>query len=256
MKKKIFIVATIASILVSLTACKKQVDPIHGTEPVNMTFADNFPLQEFKQFGDQGDTLAQKALVEQYRNQLTANVLKNYPCVKEENINFLLGSGFAKDVKSGDGKTYSGKFKNELIIIINDPCKTDTLFLACGNGMLSPLRLNHQSDWGTGKQCRFIIKKGEGLAHYLPQLEEWATIAGELQIPIKNSKGEIVSNETYRTYLDKRYQGILFEGDLIDLCAGKIYNKAGQEVDFERRIEETKKANEKLAKKKSSKKRK
>jgi hypothetical protein len=102
--------------------------------------------------------------------------------------------------------------------------------------MLSPLRFDRQSNWGNGAQCRFTIRKGEGIAHYKPALEEWASIAGELQIPIKNSKGQIVSEETYRNYLDKKYEGILFEGDIIDLCAGKIYNKMGQEVDFQSRI--------------------
>jgi hypothetical protein len=238
-----------------MISCNKKVDPIHGTQPVDMSFARSFPLDRFHAAGLTGDTMIQKQLVDEYRKQLTSNVLFKYPCVQEQNIHFILGSGFAKDVASGDGKYYSGRFKNELIIVINDPCKTDTLFLACGNGVLSPLRFDNQSDWGNGSQCRFTIRKGEGIAHYLPQLEEWSSVAGDLQIPIKNSKGKIVSQETYKNYLDKKYQGILFEGDVIDLCAGKIYNKFGQEVDFESRIEATKQANERLAKTKAKKKR-
>ncbi|MDR2415658.1 MAG: hypothetical protein LBD75_03475 [Candidatus Peribacteria bacterium] len=250
MKKiKIFATLTLIVLIVCglVSSCSKKVDPIHGTQPVNTEFARNFPLDEFHQAGIAGDTTTQKQLVEQYRKQLTRNVLSQYPCVQEANIRFILGSGFAKDVASGDGKYYSGKFKNELIIVINDPCKKDTLFLACGNGMLSSLRLDHQSDWGNGAQCRFTIQKGEGIAHYKPALDEWASVAGELKIPIKNSKGEIVSEETYRNYLDKKYQGILFPGDVLDLCAGKVYNINGQEVDFSRRIQETEKANAKLA---------
>jgi hypothetical protein len=242
-KKKFATMALIVLLVCGMVSCSKKVDPVHGTEPVNTEFSRYFPLEEFHRAGIAGDTATQKQLMEQHRKQLTMNVLSQYPCVNECNIHFLLGSGFANDVESGDGKYYSGKFKNELIIVINDPCKKDTLFLACGNGMLSSLRWDSQSDWGTGAKCRFTIKKGEGIAHYKPALDEWASVAGELKIPIRNSKGKIVSEETYKNYLDKRYQGILFPGDVIDLCAGKVYNMNGQEVDFSRRIQETKKAN-------------
>ena len=252
---KIF--AVLAIVMMALASCGNEVDPIHGTVPVDTTFWSGttedtyFPLEQFHKMGEANDTVGQRAMVDKYRKVLTANVVAHYPQISnEKNIRFVLGSGYAKDVKSGDGKTYSGKFKNELIIIIDDPAIKTTLFLACGNGMLSPLELYTQSDFGTAEQWRFTIQKGEGLANYLPQLERWGSVANQLSIPIKDKDGKVVSQETYLNYLGK-YESLLFEGDVIDLLAGKVYNKAGQEVQFDRRQAETKKANRAAAKAKA-----
>ena len=205
---------------------------------------ENFPLDRFHELGQAGDTVGQRTLVDRYRKQLTSNVIRQYPGITDENdIHFVLGSGFAKDVKSGDGKTHSGRFQNELIIILNDPSIHDTLFLACGNGMLSPLEFSDRHDFGNAEQWRFTIKEGESLATYLPTLTEWGRTAEDLGIPIKNQKnGNVVSSDTYLNNLGK-WESVLFEGDVIDLLAGKVYNKAGQEVDFQRRLEESEKAN-------------
>lgn len=246
-----FIFATLAIATMALASCSKnKINPIHDTMPVDTTFwsgtggeAFYFPLDKFHQLGERNDTAGQRTMVDKYRKVLTANVVAHYPNIQDEkNIRFVLGSGYAKDVKSGDGKTYSGEFKNELIIIIDDPNVKETLFLACGNGMLSPLELYTQADFGTAERWRFTIQKGEGLANYLPQLEKWGAVANQLSIPIKDKDGKVVSQETYLNYLGK-YQSLLFEGDVIDLLAGKVYNKAGQEVQFDRRQAETKKAN-------------
>lgn len=248
--------AVLAIVMMALVSCGNEVDPIHGTVPVDTTFWSGsdgriFPLDEFHKMGEANDTVGQRAMVDKYRKVLTANVVAHYPQISnEKNIRFVLGSGYAKDVKSGDGKTYSGKFKNELIIIIDDPAVKETLFLACGNGMLSPLELYTQSDFGTAEQWRFTIQKGEGLANYLPQLERWGSVANQLSIPIKDKDGKVVSQETYLNYLGK-YESLLFEGDVIDLLAGKVYNKAGQEVQFDRRQAETKKANRAAARAKA-----
>ena len=120
--------------------------------------------------------------------------------------------------------------------------------------MLSPLELYSQSDFGTAEQWRFTIQKGEGLANYIPQLREWGKVATDLKIPIKDKDGKVVSEEIFTNYLGK-YQSLLFEGDVIDLLAGKVYNKAGQEVQFDRRQAETKKANRAAAKAKTKAKR-
>ena len=159
-------ILAIATIVVALASCNgSNVDPIHGTVPEDTTFWSGtdgriFPLDEFRKLGEANDTAGQRAMVDKYRKVLTANVIAHYPNIKDEkNIRFVLGSGYAKDVKSGDGKTYSGKFKNELIIIIDDPAIKTTLFLACGNGMLSPLELYTQSDFGTAERWRFSIQK-------------------------------------------------------------------------------------------------
>lgn len=247
--KKNIIIALVAILLVAFVSCNN-VDPIHGTQPVTNAFYtdangnENFPLDRFHELGQAGDTVGQRALVDQYRKQLTSNVVRQYPRISDErNIHFILGSGFAKDVKSGDGKTHSGRFQNELIIILNDPSIHDTLFLACGNGMLSPLEFSDRHDFGNAEQWRFTIKEGESLATYLPTLTEWGRTAEDLGIPIKNQKnGNVVSSDTYLNNLGK-WESVLFEGDVIDLLAGKVYNKAGQEVDFQRRLEESEKAN-------------
>lgn len=249
----------------AFTSCSDNVDPVHGTVPVDTTFwagvpaegqqisDTRFPLEEFRALGEKNDTAAQKALVDKYRKQLTVNVIQHYPQIKsEKSIKFVLGSGFAKKVKSGDGKTYNGEFHNELIIIINDEAVKDTVFLACGNGMLEPLEFKFQSDFGNAEQWRFTIQAGEGLANYLPKLEQWASVAKELSIPIKDANGKVVGQEVFTKFLGK-YESLLFTGDVIDLIDGKVYNKAGQEVDFKRRMAETKKANAKIAKEKAAK---
>jgi len=241
----------ITTIVVALVSCNgSDTDPIHGTVPVDTTFwsgtsaSTYFPLEKFHELGGKNDTLGQRAMVEKYRKALTANVVRHYPKITDEkNIKFILGSGYAKDVKSGDSKTYSGKFKNELIIVIEDSAVKDTLFLACGNGMLRPLELYTQSDFGTAERWRFTIQKGEGLATYLPELKEWGKVATELKIPIKDKDGKVVSQEIFSNYLGK-YESLLFEGDVIDLLAGKVYYK-GKEVDFDRRQTATYKANAK-----------
>ena len=248
---RIIVSMAIATIVVALASCNESdTDPIHGTVPVDTTFwsgtsaSTYFPLDKFHELGGENDTLGQRAMVEKYRKALTANVVRHYPKITDEkNIKFILGSGYAKDVKSGDSKTYSGKFKNELIIVIEDSAVKDTLFLACGNGMLRPLELYTQSDFGTAERWRFTIQKGEGLATYLPELKEWGKVATELKIPIKDKDGKVVSQEIFSNYLGK-YESLLFEGDVIDLLAGKVYYK-GKEVDFDRRQTATYKANAK-----------
>jgi hypothetical protein len=245
--KKNRIIALVAILLVAFASCKR-VDPIHETEPVTRAFYtdasgnENFPLEQFHQLGEAGDTVAQRELVDQYRKVLTANIIRQYPEITDENsICFILGSGFAKDVKSGDGKTYSGRFQNELIIILNDPSVNDTLFLACGNGMLSPLQFSDRHDFGTAERWRFTILPGEGLAHHLPELQAWAEVANDLSIPIKDKDGNVVSQEKYLNYLG-RYQSYLFPYDVVDVLAGKVFNQQGQEADFERRLAEAEKA--------------
>lgn len=252
MRKTIFIAFVAIATIAAMASCN--TDPIHGTAPVTRAFftdeegKSNFPLEEFHQYGQEGDTLNQRKLVNKYRKTLTANVVRKYSeySLTPENIKFVLGSGFAKNVQSGDGKTYNGKFRNELIIIIDSDTVKDTVFLACGNGMLSPLRLKSQSNFGTAEQWRFTIKKGEGLATYLPDLKEWGKTAEDLGIMILDEQGNQVTSETYMTHLGK-WRSLLFEGDVIDLIAGKVYNENGQQVDFARRKAESVKENARRA---------
>ena len=265
MRKKLFFTTMVIAVIAVMASCKSKksetVDPIWETTPVTNAFYtdangnENFPLDRFHELGQAGDTAAQRALVDQYRKQLTSNVVRQYPQITDENnIHFILGSGFAKDVKSGDGKIYNGKFKNELIIIINDPAIKDTVFLACGNGMLSPLEFSDRHDFGQAERWRFTILPGEGLAHHLPELQAWAEVANTLSIPIKDKDGKVVSQEKYLNYLG-RYESYLFPYDVVDILAGKVYNQQGQEADFERRLAEAEKANAKTKAKTTKKRR-
>lgn len=247
MKKIIVLFFIVLISVLSLNSCSTSTDPIWGVAKVDSTFSFNFPLQDFHELGMKGDTTRQKKLYLKHKAQLDRNVLNHYPCVKDvKSITYALGSGMAERVRSGDGKLYSGKFKNELIIMVNDSCKKDTVFLACGNGMLTPLKLSSSMNWGNPIQCRFEIQPGQGLAHYKPQLEEWAKTSGQLDIPIKNENGKVVKQTTYLNYLGE-YESVLFTGDVLDLCQNKVLNKKGEEVDFARRLKESKIANTKLA---------
>ena len=248
MKKNLFIalVAMIATIA-AMASCNN-TDPIYNGDPQDLRFSTGFPLDQFHAFGQAGDTLAQRQLVEQYRRQLTANVVDRYPNIQsEKNIKFILGSGYARRVKTGSGKTHSGKFSNELIIVIDDPNVKETLFLACGNGMLKPLKYYDSLDFGTAQQWRFTVKAGESLSTYIPKLTEWGKVAEDLGIPIKDPRnGNLVSSDVYLNQLGK-WESVLFPDDVIDLVAGKVYNKDGQEVDFARRLAESEKENARRA---------
>lgn len=251
MKKQFLSFALVISILTFFASCK-QKSPIWDRTPSDTTFSTGFPLTEFHKLGEANDTVAQKAIVNKYRRQLTKNIMSHYPCVRdEENVRLVFGSGKVKDLLSGDGKTYSGKFKNELIVIVNDSCVRDTVFLACGNGMLSPINFKSYSDWGSVEKCKFEIEKGQSLAYYLPKIESWGIKANELGIPIADADGKVVNHKVYMNQLGKWWSSYLFPGDIIDLCDGTVKNKAGQVVDFERRILETKKLKNKLLKQKS-----
>jgi len=268
MKRKLFITICVIASIAVMASCKSKevetVDPIHGTQPVDTTWwsgtptiandgttvsSTRFPLEQFYELGQQGDTAAQRKLVDKYRKQLTANVVAHYPKItSHKNIHFYLATGYAKDVKSGDGNAYSGNFRNELIIVINDRNAKDTVFLACGNGMLSQIDFkgfDYVIDLGVAEPWRFTILPGEGLAHHIPELQAWAEVAGDLHIPIRDKNGKVVSKETYLHYLG-RYESVLFPYDVVDILNGKVYNQAGQEVQFERRLAETKKANAKV----------
>jgi len=240
-------------VVISIVLCGCNTDPIHNGDPVDPSFGMNFPLEEFHRLGEAGDTVAQMELVKKHKKQLTANVVRKFPSLKnKESIRFVLGSGLAKDVLTGSGKKLSGEFKNELVIMINDSTVQDTLFLACGNGMLQKLFFRDYHDLGTAEQWRFTIEKGEGLAHHLSDIHAWVPVARDFPVRIKDKNGNVVPPE--RCLKEYGYwRTLLFPGDVIDMANGKAYNKLGQEIDFDRRQAETQKANQKLAKRKLAK---
>ena len=262
------IIATFVAILFAafFTSCNQSeqpieeetvVDPIYGTTPVDTTWwsgtneSENtyFPLEEFKALGRENDSVGQRAMVDQYRKVLTTNVVAHYPNIQDEkNIRFILGSGYAKDVKSGDGKTYSGEFKNELIIVIDDPQVKETLFLACGNGMLSPLEFYFQSDFGQGDPW-IEVKENDSYAKFFP--DTWGELAKDADVGIRDSKGEKV---TPRVYLQRRgkYISMLRAGDKVNLITGEVRDENWRKVDFNSRQHDTKVANAEKAKAKKS----
>jgi len=260
-KSIIFAIMAMAALTFAITSCNSEetaIDPIHGTIPVDSTWwsgineSTRFPLDQFKEFGRENDTLGQRALVDEYRKVLTKNVVRHYPQISNEgNIHFVLGSGFAKDVKSGDGKTYSGSFRNELIIIIDDPRVKDTLFLACGNGMLSPLEFSSQSNFGQGDPW-IEVEANDSYAKYFP--DTWGELAKDADVGIRNEKGEMVTPRIYLNYLGK-YVSMLRPGDKINLITGEVRDENWKVVSFESRQSDTEKANAKAkAKVKSTKK--
>ena len=255
MKKNIIIALSAIALFVALASCNsKSIDPIHGTQKVTSAFytnasgEENFPLDRFYELGQAGDTTAQRAMIDEYRRVLTANIVRQYPEITDENnIRFVLGSGFAKDVMSGNGKAYSGPFKNELIIILNDPSIHDTLFLACGNGMLKPLKFSDLHNFGTAQRWRIVIEPNKGLANYCPEFKKWTGIANELDIPILDKDGNVVPVSIYSNILGE-YTSYLWPYDIVDLLNGKVYDSTGVEVKFDVRLEAAKARAEQEAK--------
>lgn len=253
MKRSIFL-AVMAIVFVAFASCNRhneEIDPIYGTKPVTNAFytdADgerNFPIEEYHRLGQKGDTTTQRALVNAYRKQLTRNVVRQYPQISEEkNIHFILGSGFAKDVMSGDGKTYSGKFKNELIIIIDDPAVKDTVFLACGNGMLSPISFDSQTNFGEG-DAWIEVKENDSYAKFFP--DSWGERAKKADVGIRDERGKMVTPETYRTN-GGNYYSMLRPGDKINIITGVVVDENWKRVDFRSRQYDTERANRRNSK--------
>lgn len=168
-----------------------------------------------------------------------------------DSIVFSYGSGTATGVQDSAGKRHDVVYENQLIARIWTKPLTRLgnpiiVFVRCLNGLID---IHGDRQIGT-EMIGFYIKKGEGLAHHLPELVAWATTAKDFNVPIRDKKGKITSYTTYLNYLGK-YESVLFEGDFVNLYEGKVYHD-GREVDFDQRLAETKKANA-LAKKKAKK---
>lgn len=245
MKTNIFFVAIVA-ILVSLTfsSCKKK------------NVVTDFPAVH------QWDTHAKQTwdtIKKMPQDQILPFVKKEVPNlvptllsdpvfakVHVDSVYFTFGSGKADGVADSTGATHDGVYEKELIAnIITTPAikgKNPTkIFVTCLNGA-------HYIEGDNvlgGVDLGFRIAKGEGLAKHQPEMKVWANTSNDFGIPIRDEKGNIISYEKYTTYLG-RYWSVLFEGDFVNLYEKKVYNKAGQEVDFGRRLAETKEANKVL----------
>lgn len=123
------------------------VDPIHGTKPITLALAKDFPLDDFYQLGEKGDTTAQKEIIKKYQNVISKNIYTYYPDIDCTNtIKFVLASGSVKDVVAADGETYAGEFENEFIVVLGGNGREDTIFVAGAQRALSPIVWRSYSD--------------------------------------------------------------------------------------------------------------
>jgi len=265
--KKIFITIMVIATIVAMASCKKEViDPVNDVTPVDTTFwAGNvvtpdgdtilattnsrFDLDAFHALGTENKISEMRQMVDKHRMELTANVVAHFPeLTQPDSIHFELWTGYVKEVQSGDGNTYSGEIRNELVFRITDPKVKTIVFLACGNGMLSDVSELEQGltriDFGTANPWLFVIERGQGLANHLESLQDWVRVAKNFPVPIKDENGKVVSPDVclknYGTWTTA-----LFTGDTIDMVRMEVRNAKGQKVDFERRKLETQKANAK-----------
>jgi len=258
MKKSSLFMAILAFAAIALitlaTSCNSQnktLNPVRDVKPVDTTWWSGtsiigedsiivesgcFPLHHFHALGDRGDTAAQYRLFKEHLRDLTINVKSHYPSIQShENIRFYLASGFATDVESGDGNSYSGDIKNELLIVISDPTVHKTLFLACGNGMMSETSMGLNCVyWGTAIPWEITIKEGQSLAYYFPNLDVWADLAEKLGIPIVNEKGRLVPYHVYR-YEPGNYISLLWPDDKINLLELTAKDVDGYPIDAQMR---------------------
>lgn len=263
MKKSLIVAMFIIAILAALTSCRKVKDPVNDPIPCDTTYwAGNvvtpqgdtiaattnsrFDLGAFHVLGQKGDIKGMRKMVDEHRVELTANVVAHFPeLTQPDSIHFELWTGHVKEVQSGDGNIYSGEIRNELVFRITDPNVKIIVFLACGNGMLSDVSELEQGltriDFGTATPWLFVIERGQGLANHIESLKDWVRIAKNFPVPIKDEEGKIVSPEKCIKYKGKWSTG-LFTGDTIDMVKMEVRNGYGR-VDFQRRQQETKKAN-------------
>lgn len=251
MKKNLLlaIMAIVALIFSSCNRNQPQLNPVRDTKPVDTTWwsgttittesgtvieSSRFPLELFHELGDRGDTAAQHRIFKKHLRDLTINVVSHYPRIAtHKNIHFYLATGHASDIESGDGNSYSGPVKNELIIVLDDPTVHKTLFLTCGNGMMSETNMNQFDsciDWGTAIPWEIEIKEGESLASHWPDLDVWADLAEKLGVPIVNERGELVPYTDYRYHLGS-YISLLWTGDVINLLELTVKDSEGKLVD-------------------------
>ena len=238
MKKLIFILIIFVT---ALTSCTKKVDPIHGTQPLNEAYSNRISMERFNSLRQKGDMNGMFEFISKYRKQLTANIVMQHPEITDgQNIDLILGSGYAEAIEAGDGKTYSGQFSDELLIIVKDSTSSDTTFLFGGKKPKGELKFKKKVDFGHGEPFRFAVKEKENVDSLVVSLKDWNYVLNT-RIPVKDDKGNITEHQTFPKYL-MDFKPFFKEGDIIDVINGKIFDKDGQEVSLEnRKFETTKK---------------
>jgi hypothetical protein len=126
MKKFLFVLMTI--IVATLISCTKKVDPIHGIQPLNEAYSNKMPKEIISNLKQRGDVNGLFSFFDKRRKQITTNIVSQYPKVNDhQQIKLILGTGYADAILAGDGKICACTFSDELIILISDSAKTDTV---------------------------------------------------------------------------------------------------------------------------------
>lgn len=241
--KKFFSIALLATVIAVISGCSKKVDPIHGTQPLNEAFSQRIPTDKITYLRQKGDVLGLFSHIDRYRKFLTANIVSQYPNIQEgQNIELILGTGFADAIEAGDGQIYKGEFSNELIIIVKDSCKTDTVFFWGGQKPRSKLNFSTKADFGYGEKFTFTIDdtNEQKVDSLIKSLKDWDVVVNA-KIPQKDKDGKILEEQSFQKYLTE-FKPYFRQGDVIDAIRGKIFDKNNQEVTVEQRKAEMRKS--------------
>lgn len=245
MKKVFFFLVAIFATVISFTSCKqkdvvKDFPAVHQWDPHSLETIDKIKsLPEKERFDFIKKELPNliPTIIGRAKDATNGAII--------DSIYFkFFGPGKARGVEDATGAMNNGTHGEELVAFVLTKKKTKfgnpmKIFVRCLNGVLE---IEGEESFVGGVSSSFTILPGEGLANHLPQLNVWGNTANEIGVPIKNSENKIVSKKIYANYLGY-YESVLFPYDKINMDTKTAYNKMGQEIDFESRLAETKKAN-------------
>lgn len=221
--KNLLSVCVIVATIIAITSCNEQkIDPIRDGKSINDAYSSGFPIDRFTELGQKSDYKGQFLLFDRYRRFLTRNLVQNKENLTDhQQIHFLIGSGFANGVESGDGRLLSGEFSGQLIAVIKDSLIQDTIFIDGGRRAES-INVTQKVDLGEASPFRFTIDKNTKIDSIIIMTKEWNNIVTN---PIT------INDETksFSAYL-QNYKTFLKDGDVIDIIRGKIFDKDGKEV--------------------------
>ena len=224
-KIKAIVICMAVIVFAALMSCDKEVDVTRQAKSLNEAFSKGLQISKLNELKGKNDVKGTILFIERNKNRITKNVVDIYPDIKDEkNISFLLASGYANDLKSGDGSTLSGKFKNEILIVINK----DTTFLS-GGYKTSRLEITAKSELGNGGQFNIPVMDVDDPQSIKNKCKEWEFFTKSKTIEVKNKKGEVVEKEPFSKYL-RKVSTLLGEGDTIKIFQTKIVDKSGREI--------------------------
>lgn len=193
-----FSLAIVLGLAFFAAACRKKVDLVNGVPPVSRDFA------------SMGQYMTQLAALP--ADQRAARLAHDYPHLQDQlvqslrsrgkvtngqevrSVQFVFGSQGRAKAESGDGKTYDGFFKDQLVarVTIAGQDKPLDVLVVCLNGTFSlpgDLAKAGFTDLGVRTVAqRFTIGKGEGLIpHVGYQLA--IDLAERFNLPLYRGKG-------------------------------------------------------------------